>query len=142
MAAASSCALLARRGAQAVLKMIVEDGFFHADPHPGDLVYLPATKSRSSTSAWSADSPARGAKKSSTCCSGWSNATAGRRDALLDRAANARGVDVEELEIEIEAFVDQYRETPLATLRLGDMLEDATRLLREHPLALPADLRC
>ncbi|HNG81869.1 MAG TPA: AarF/UbiB family protein, partial [Burkholderiaceae bacterium] len=29
--------LLARRGARAVLKMIVEDGFFHADPHPGNV---------------------------------------------------------------------------------------------------------
>ena len=33
--------LLARRGAQAVLKMIVEDGFFHADPHPGNLFVTP-----------------------------------------------------------------------------------------------------
>ncbi|MBH2044512.1 MAG: ubiquinone biosynthesis protein UbiB, partial [Comamonadaceae bacterium] len=29
--------VLARRGARAVLKMIVEDGFFHADPHPGNV---------------------------------------------------------------------------------------------------------
>ncbi|MFM8590813.1 MAG: ABC1 kinase family protein, partial [Limnohabitans sp.] len=32
--------LLARRGARAVLKMIVEDGLFHADPHPGNVFYL------------------------------------------------------------------------------------------------------
>ena len=32
--------LLARRGAQAVLKMIVQDGLFHADPHPGNVFYL------------------------------------------------------------------------------------------------------
>lgn len=31
---------LARRGAQAVLKMILEDGFFHADPHQGNVFYL------------------------------------------------------------------------------------------------------
>lgn len=29
--------ILARRGAHAVLKMILEDGFFHADPHPGNV---------------------------------------------------------------------------------------------------------
>ena len=33
--------LLARRGANAVLKMMLEDGFFHADPHPGNVFYLP-----------------------------------------------------------------------------------------------------
>src|SRR4051794_12027906 len=32
--------LLARRGARAVLKMIIRDGFFHADPHPGNVFYL------------------------------------------------------------------------------------------------------
>jgi len=32
--------LLAKRGVEAVLKMILEDGFFHADPHPGNCFYL------------------------------------------------------------------------------------------------------
>ncbi len=31
---------LARRAAQLVLKMILEDGFFHADPHPGNFVVM------------------------------------------------------------------------------------------------------
>ena len=31
--------LLAQRGADAVLKMILVDGFFHADPHPGNVIY-------------------------------------------------------------------------------------------------------
>ena len=33
--------LLAARGAHAVLRMILIDGFFHADPHPGNVFYLP-----------------------------------------------------------------------------------------------------
>ena len=33
--------LLAQRGATAVLQMVMEDGFFHADPHPGNVFYLP-----------------------------------------------------------------------------------------------------
>ena len=36
--------MLAQRGAQAVMKMIVEDGFFHADPHPGNVFYLPGNR--------------------------------------------------------------------------------------------------
>jgi ubiquinone biosynthesis protein len=34
--------LLAERGVDNVLKMILEDGFFQADPHPGNVIYLPA----------------------------------------------------------------------------------------------------
>src|SRR5690606_27562740 len=33
--------LLAARGADAVLKMVLIDGYFHADPHPGAVKYLP-----------------------------------------------------------------------------------------------------
>jgi ubiquinone biosynthesis protein len=36
--------LLAQRGASAVLKMILVDGFFHADPHPGNVFYLPGNR--------------------------------------------------------------------------------------------------
>lgn len=33
--------LLAERGTQAILKQVFVDGFFHADPHPGNLFILP-----------------------------------------------------------------------------------------------------
>jgi ubiquinone biosynthesis protein len=33
--------IIARRGGQALLKQVFEDGFFHADPHPGNLFVLP-----------------------------------------------------------------------------------------------------
>lgn len=36
--------LLAREGARVVLSTILEDGFFHADPHPGNLFFLPGNK--------------------------------------------------------------------------------------------------
>ena len=36
--------LLAARGADAVLKMVLVDGFFHADPHPGNVLYLPGNR--------------------------------------------------------------------------------------------------
>ena len=36
--------VLAQRGAGAVLKMILVDGFFHADPHPGNVFYLPGNR--------------------------------------------------------------------------------------------------
>ena len=35
---------LAARGVDAVLKMILVDGFFHPDPHPGNVMYLPGNR--------------------------------------------------------------------------------------------------
>ena len=36
--------LLARRGARAFLQMVLRDGLFHADPHPGNLLALPGNR--------------------------------------------------------------------------------------------------
>src|SRR6478609_3620161 len=36
--------VLAARGAEALLRMILIDGFFHADPHPGNVFYLPGNR--------------------------------------------------------------------------------------------------
>ncbi|ASR90206.1 MULTISPECIES: ABC1 kinase family protein [Alcaligenes] len=36
--------LLARRGALAFLHMVLEDGLFHADPHPGNMMALPGNQ--------------------------------------------------------------------------------------------------
>lgn len=38
------CAFLAQVGVRAIFKMIFEDGFYHADPHPGNLMVLPETQ--------------------------------------------------------------------------------------------------
>lgn len=35
---------LAENGVRAILKMIFEDGFYHADPHPGNLMVIPETQ--------------------------------------------------------------------------------------------------
>ena len=43
VAAGGDPADLARRGAATFLAMIFRDGIFHADPHPGNLLYLPPT---------------------------------------------------------------------------------------------------
>ncbi len=133
--------LLARRGAQAVLKMIVEDGLFHADPHPGNVFYLPdnriafidfgmvgrlSVKRRGELLALLLGLVERNPQAVA--------------DVLLDWTGDGSNADIDALEAEIEAFVDQYYGVPLSQLSLGGMLADVTTILREHRLALPSDL--
>jgi ubiquinone biosynthesis protein len=130
------------RGAQAVLKMIVEDGFFHADPHPGNVFYLPGNRIAFIDFGMVgrlSPAPARGAAATAAGPGGTPPAGGGRRAAGLDRRRH-RGARRRSWKTEIEAFVDQYHGTPLAELHLGEMLADVTAILREHRLALPADL--
>ncbi len=133
--------LLAQRGAQAVLKMIVEDGFFHADPHPGNVFYLPGNGIAFIDFGMVGRlSPQRRDELLQLLLGLVEHDPRAVADVLLDWTGDGHGLNIEQLEGEIEAFVEQYHGTPLAQLKLGQMLADVTAILRDHHLALPADL--
>ena len=133
--------LLARRGAQAVLKMIVEDGLFHADPHPGNVFYLPGNRIAFIDFGMVGRlSPRRREDLLALLLGLVERDARAVADVLLDWTGDGAGADLDRLEAELEAFVDQYHGLPLAQLHLGQMLGDVTALLREHRLALPGDL--
>ena len=133
--------LLAKQGAQAVLKMIVEDGFFHADPHPGNVFYLSGNRLAFIDFGMVGRLSARRREELLQLLLGLvERQPQAVADVLLDWTGDGHNVDLAQLESEIETFVEQYHGTPLAQLNLGAMLLDVTAILREHQLALPADL--
>ncbi len=133
--------VLARRGAQAVLKMIVEDGFFHADPHPGNVFYLPENRLAFIDFGMVGRlSPRRREELLDLLLGLVQRDPPAVAEVLLEWTADTRGVDLAALESAIEAFVDQYHGTPLAQLNLGRMLTEVTDVLREQSLTLPGDL--
>ena len=133
--------LLAQRGAQAVLKMIVQDGVFHADPHPGNVFYLPDNRIAFIDFGMVGRLSARRREELLSLLLGLvERQPQAVADVLIEWTGDEHGVNLSQLESEIEAFVDQYHGVPLAQLNLGQMLADVTALLREHHLALPSDL--
>jgi ubiquinone biosynthesis protein len=133
--------LLAQRGARAVLKMIVEDGLFHADPHPGNVFYLPGNRIAFIDFGMVGRLSQRRREELLALLLGLvEREPAAVADVLLDWTDHHDIVDVGKLESAIEAFVDQYHGVPLAELHLGQMLADVSAILREHRLGLPSDL--
>lgn len=138
--AGADLSLVARLGAQVEMKMLFEDGFFHADPHPGNVFWLPGN---------------RLALLDYGMVGRLSTARRGqvvdlfdglvRRDAaqvgevLLEWSSDER-VDESALFEEVEQFIDHYHGVPLKELHLGAMLTEITALLREHRVMLPPDL--
>jgi ubiquinone biosynthesis protein len=131
---------LAQRGADAVLKMVLIDGFFHADPHPGNFIYVPVDRLAfidfgmvGSLSELRRDQVIE-----------MLNAIVARDaptvvEVLLDWADDTTP-SPERLVSEVGLFIDKYHGAALKQLRLGDILGEMTALIRDHRLLLPPDL--
>ncbi len=132
--------VLARRGAHAVLKMIVQDGFFHADPHPGNVFYLEGNRVAFIDFGMAGRLTEQRRDQVLQLLLGLVRQQPGDvADVLLDWAGHSVA-DADALLQDIDRFVDQYRGAPLRELHLGAMLEEVAAILRRHRLALPADL--
>ena len=132
--------LLARRGATAVLKMMLEDGFFHADPHQGNVFYLPDNRLGFIDFGMVGRLPEQRRYEVAELLHGLVDRNAGMvAGVLLGWSSDTEGDDAA-LRDEIERFVDEYHGVPLKQLDFGAMLADMVGILREHGLALPPDL--
>ncbi len=134
---------LARRGAQAVLKMVLEDGLFHADPHPGNVFYLPGNRIAFIDFGMVGWLSRERRYQLAQLLHGLAIHDSESAVHVLIDWAEAEGdavVDETRLLADIDAFVDQYRGIPLRQYRLSSMLSEAAAILREHGLVLPPDL--
>jgi len=122
------------------LKMVLRDGCFHADPHPGNIFYLRDGRiGVIDFGMVGALSEARRFQIAQLLHGLVEQEPEAVADILLDWAGGI-AVDEGRLQQDIGQFVDQYRGVPLKDLRIGLMLADITQLLRSYNLVLPADL--
>jgi ubiquinone biosynthesis protein len=132
---------LARTGAGIVLKMVLEDGFFHADPHPGNIFYMPG----GAIGVIDFGMVGRVSEQRRFQIVQLLHGLVGQdaqavTDVLVDWAGDNADGDESQLQEAVDRFVDQYRGVPLKDLRMGGMLADVAAILREHGLTLPPDL--
>lgn len=132
--------LIARRGATAAWKMALEDGFFHADPHPGNFLILPGnriamldygmvgklTRARQEQMVQIMKSVVM--QEPEGCAS------------VLASWADGIPVKFEQLTADIEDIITRYYGIALAELDAAALLLDITALLRNHDLVLPSDI--
>ncbi|TDP83025.1 2-octaprenylphenol hydroxylase [Aquabacterium commune] len=135
---------LARRGASAVLKMIVEDGLFHADPHAGNVFYLPGDRIAFIDFGMVGRLTPRRRDQLVRLLLGLVQRDAHTvADVMLDWAGEDPQdavTDEDGLVGDLEAFVDQYHGLTLQQIKLPAMLSEMVGILRLHHLSLPPDL--
>lgn len=139
-AAGMDFSLLAARGADAVLKMILVHGYFHADPHPGNVIYLPGNR------VGMIDFGMVGRLTEYR-----RNQIVNLLDAITDKDEEGMlavvlnwtedgQVDETKLGYDMSELVFSYDNLQLKDVKIGPLLTDITAVIRENGLVLPADM--
>ncbi|QDQ25110.1 phosphotransferase [Chitinimonas arctica] len=132
--------VLAQRGADAVLKMVLIDGYFHADPHPGNVIYLPGNRIAFIDFGMVGRLPAPRRDEIVDLLAALSSRDErGILNVLLDWTADVP-VDEEKLAADLAEFMFNYENLALKDVRFGQLLNDIIGIMREHAITLPADL--
>ncbi|PTQ65072.1 ABC1 kinase family protein [Celeribacter persicus] len=139
-AAGLDLTVLARRGADAVLKMIFADRFYHADPHPGNVFYGPGNEISFIDFGMVGQLTRQRRDELVDLLFGVVEKRADKVAGILLRWAGTDGGDVVQLAAEVERFIDRVHGVPLGELHLSGMISDLVAVMREHHLALPYDL--
>lgn len=132
---------LAKNGVEAFVKMALEDGFFHADPHPGNLLFLPEDKiALIDFGLVGSLSELRRSQLALLIYGAAENDSNPVVDVMLDWAGPEARIDIEELSVDVEALLNEYQGIALSQVDVSRVLIQLTDLARSYQLAMPADL--
>ncbi|WP_236545085.1 ABC1 kinase family protein [Tropicimonas marinistellae] len=131
---------IARRGAEAVLKMMFEDRFFHADPHPGNVFYLPDDRLVFIDFGMVGQLSRQRRDEMVDLLHGMVERRADKVTEILLTWADADDRRNLALEGRIDAFIDRVHGVALDRLDIASLTRDLFAAMRDHNLSLPSDL--
>lgn len=132
--------LLAARGADVVLKMILIDGYFHADPHPGNVIYQPGNViGIMDFGMVGRVTDARREQLIDFLQAVVNKDEIGMLNVLSNWSGDAE-IDEARLAYDLSEFVFSYDNLALKDIQIGPLLGEVTAVMRENNLALPPDL--
>ena len=133
--------LLAQNGLRASLKQILEDGFFHADPHPGNIFVMEdGTFTMLDWGMVGRLTPETRLKLITLLEGIVDRDSETVLDILLDFSEHEQGVDLDELHRDIMDLLDDYYSLPLAEVNIGQLLSSITSLLHQYRIRIKSDL--
>jgi ubiquinone biosynthesis protein len=132
---------VARRGARLYLDMIFEDGFYHADPHPGNLVLLPGNCIGLLDFGMVGRLEERLREEIEEMLLAITSRDVSLLTSVIMRIGETPS-DLEEraLAVDVADFLGDYASQPLDQLSLGNALNDMTQIIHRYKIKLPAQV--
>ena len=132
---------VAARVTDLYLKMVFNDGFFHADPHPGNLLVDDTGRIGLIDFGMVGElAPQLRQTLAGLLTAMVSNDIDGVVDHFIQLGIAAERADRLALTRDLESLMRRYVEQPLGTLKFGAMLQDHLTVARVHRLRLPPEL--
>ena len=132
---------LATLAAKAAAKMIFEDGFFHADPHPGNLFVESTSRIGLIDFGMVGEVDDQLRKRLGKLLLALSRNDPDRIcRALRDLSVNRTATDRGRLREDVVHFMQQYQGRGLGQIRLAPLIAELLTILRSHRIQLPSEI--
>ena len=133
---------IAQRGIYCYLEQIFTYGFFHADPHPGNLFATADGRVAFTDFGRVGTISQVGRDQLSDLLIGIvDNDTSLAVDAMLESSTGSSGdIDVAALELEVSRLIAKYYNKSLHEVHAGELISEVLGLVRDHHLAMSSEL--
>ncbi len=133
--------MIAKRGGDLILKQIFEFGFFHADPHPGNIFVLPENVICFLDFGMMGTLTRTTRELITSMAAGAINNDIDRIIRSLLRLCETIGkVNNQKLELQITELIDRYFQKSLEQMDMPDLINDLIKFFPENNLIIPSDL--
>lgn len=134
---------IAKKSVGVVIKMIFEDGFFHADPHPGNIIILGTNEDPVvgliDTGMVGRLSPELRDRTIDLMVAAARNDAYGVADALYAIGRPTKKIDMREFRPEVALLAEKYLGRPLKEIDLSAMIRDLVQGAMKYGLEIPTD---
>lgn len=133
--------LIAKSLSRAFLKMVFIDGFFHSDPHPGNLVVLENNAVGILDCGQVGRLDAHHKEHVNVLLNEYIYENSpGFAEALLDMGTTPSDLDRKEFIQDIDRFLRQYYNVPVSDVRIGEILSQSMEISAKYGVRLPASI--
>lgn len=135
---------IAKNAFGAVIKMVFEDGFFHADPHPGNVIIMKQPDGQPIIGLIDCGMVGRLSPELRDCTVDLMVAAArkdsyGVADALYRIGRPTKKVDMRDYRAEVSVLAEKYLGRPLKEIDLSAMIRDLVQGAMKYGLEIPTD---
>ena len=131
--------IIAEKGANLVLKQIFEYGYFHSDPHPGNIMVLDDHVICFLDFGQMGVLPVKYREYLGDIIIGVTKKNAKQiTKTLLRLADNEQRINTDELEVRVDALVERYAYLPLKEINMGQLLREIFNLILSYKLKMPS----